>query len=201
MKATPEELEFHQRLLARNDPLIWDQHATWLYTILVQDLRRRVHQGTDPALVETAVGEAFLNYCAKPERYNPQLISLRSFLLMEAEHDLRNALARERRRKQYQVSLASLYETDEEKDIIDESQDLDAQIQSEELREYILSAFADPVDRSIVELILDRVRSLEPYVNLLGLDGLPRSEQAKQVKRRKDRIKWHLRRIGEQFDE
>lgn len=201
MKATPEELQFHQRILARNDPIVWDQLATWLYPTLVQDLRRRVHQATDPALVEEAVGEAFLNYCRSPERYNPQLISLRSFLLMEAEHDLRNALARERRQTQYQVSLVSSYSVNEELDIIDESQDLDAHIQGEELREHILGTFTDPVDRGIAELILDRIRSSEPYIDLLKLDGLPRSEQKEQVKRHKDRIKWHLRRIGEHFDE
>ncbi len=201
MKATPEEYQFHQRILARNDPIAWDQLAIWLYATLVQDLRKRVHQETDPVLVEEAVGEAFLNYCRHPERYNPQLISLRSFLLMEGEHDLKNALARERRQTQYQVSLASLYDTNEDQDIIDESQNLDAHIQGEELREHILSTFTDPVDRSIAELILDRIRSPEPYINLLKLDGLQKSEQAKQVKRHKDRIKWHLRRIGEHFDE
>ncbi len=201
MKATPKELQFHQRILARNDPIAWDQLAVWLYPALVQDLRKRVHQGTDPMLVEEAVGEAFLNYCRNPKRYNPQLISLRSFLLMEAEHDLKNALARERRQTQYQVSLVAPYDTNEEQDIIDKSQDLDAHIQGEELREHILGTFTDSVDRSIAELILDRIRSSEPYINLLELDGLPRSEQAKQVKRHKDRIKWHLRRIGEQIDE
>lgn len=201
MKATPEELQFHQRILARNDPIAWDQLATWLYPILVQDLRKRVHQGTDPVLTEEAIGEAFLNYCRNPERYNPQLNSLRSFILKEAEYDLKNALARERRQTQYQVSLVSPYDTNEEQDIIDESQDLDAHVQGEELREHILSTFTDPVDRNIAKLILDRVRSPELYINLLQLDGLSRSEQAKQVKRHKDRIKWHLRRIGEHFDE
>ncbi len=201
MKATPEEPQFHQLILARNDPIVWDQLAVWLYPILVQDLRKRVYQETDPVLVEEAVGEAFLNYCRNPEKYNPQLISLRSFLLMEAEHDLKNALARERRQTQFQISLVSPSNTNEEQDIIDESQDLEAHIQGKELREHILSTFTNPVDRSIAELILDRVRSPEPYINLLEPSGLSRSEQAKQVKRHKDRIKWHLRRIGEHFDE
>src|SRR5690242_20529705 len=105
---------------------------------------------------------------------------------MEAEHDLRNALARERRQTQYQVSLVSSYSVNEELDIIDESQDLDAHIQGEELREHILGTFTDPVDRGIAELILDRIRSSEPYIDLLKLDGLPRSEQKEQVKRHKD---------------
>jgi DNA-directed RNA polymerase specialized sigma24 family protein len=201
MKATPEELQFHQRIMARNDPIVWDQLATWLYPILVQNLRKRVHQEIDPVLAEEAVGEAFLNYCRNPERYNPQLNSLRGFILKEAEYDLKNALARERRQTQYQVSLVSPYDTNEEQDIIDESQDLEAHVQGKELREHILSIFTNPVDRNIAELILDRIRSPEPYIDLLDLDGLPRSEQTKQVKRHKDRIKWHLRGIGEHFDE
>jgi RNA polymerase sigma-70 factor (ECF subfamily) len=151
--------------------------------------------------VEVSVGEAFLNYCEKPERYDPQIISLRSFLLMAAERDLKNALALERRQTQYQVSLVSSYGTNEEQDIIDESQNLEAHVQSEELREYVLTTFTDPVDKSIAELILDRVRSSEPYISLLGLDGLPQSEQVKQVRRHKDRIKRRLRRIGEHFNE
>lgn len=201
MKATAEELQFHQRILARNDPIVWDQLATRLYPILVQELTNRMYQGTDSMLIEEAVGEAFLNYCQNPSRYNPSLSTLKSFLLMEAEHDLKNALARERRQTQYQVPLGSSYNDGVEQDIIDESQDLDAHVQVNELRERILRVFTDPLDKGIAELLLDRVRSAEPYIRLLGLDGLPDSEQKKQVKRHKDRIKWHLRRIGEHFDE
>ena len=62
MKATIQEFDFHQRILARDDPIAFAALAEWLYNPLVQDVRKRAGIDADPVLVEEAVGEALLNY-------------------------------------------------------------------------------------------------------------------------------------------
>ncbi len=46
MKATVEEYDFHQRILARDDPVAFAALAEWLYNPLVQDVRRRLQEMT-----------------------------------------------------------------------------------------------------------------------------------------------------------
>jgi hypothetical protein len=193
MKATSEELQFHQRILARNDPIAQEGLATWLYPLLVQDLRKRAYWETDLVLIEEAVGEAFLNYCIAPEKYDPSRLTLRAFLLMEAEHDLKNAQARERRRTERCTFFP--FSSEPDPNLIDNHQDPDTHMREKELWNSIFTHFPNARDREIAVLILERVRSPEPYIELLCLNSLPRSQQIKEVKRHKDRIKWHLRKI------
>lgn len=203
MKATPDEFALHQRLVARNDPTAPDELARWLYFDLIRDLRAKEHYSVRDEVIEEAVGNAILKYCQRPAMYNVELASLRGFLLMAAHGDVLNALARERRQYQQQVHHVSVFDDDEERDIIDESQDLELYAWTQELREQVLQAFSHPIDRAIAEFMMDRVRGTEPYIELLKsqLDGLPKREQVKRVTRHKKRIAWHLRHIGEQYND
>lgn len=56
MKATIQEYDFHQRILARDDPIAFAALADWLYNPLVQDVRKRAGINADPMLVEEADG-------------------------------------------------------------------------------------------------------------------------------------------------
>src|SRR5947209_7641315 len=105
MKATAEEYDFHQRILARDDPIAFAACAEFFYDSLVQDVRRRAGSHADPMLVEEAVGEALLDYHDSPTRYDPGRSSLRSYLVMAAHRDFQNASAKEHRVSGHQVSL------------------------------------------------------------------------------------------------
>jgi RNA polymerase sigma factor (sigma-70 family) len=208
-KATPEELAFHRRLVAQDDPQAPDELASWLYFDLIRELRAREHISVPDDSIEEAVGDAILDYCENPEQFNPERGSLRGYLLMKARSDVHDMLARMRRQtrvkgpKGQEIRLVSVDELDdEEENIIDPEQDLERYVWTRELREQALKAFPDPLDRSIAELMMRRVYGSKPYIELLGaeLEGLPRSEQQRQVNVRKKRISWHLRRIGEQYD-
>src|SRR5438552_3570565 len=59
----------------------------------------------DPDLRAEAAGEAILNLIENPSSYDPGRLRLSAFLLMAARGDLRNALAKERRRTCRQVRL------------------------------------------------------------------------------------------------
>src|SRR2546422_901630 len=67
MKATAEEYNIHQRILARDDPVAFAALAEWLYYPLVQDVRRRAGPHADPT--EQRVVMLILNKTRSPEPY------------------------------------------------------------------------------------------------------------------------------------
>ena len=192
MQATPQEYQFHQRLCARGDPIAFAELAEWLYNGLVQDVRKRAGYSADPILVEEAVGQALLDYQDKPERYDPNRMGLQGYLVMSAYRDFQNARAREQRVQVRQISLfdPSLEENEKTESI----ENLDAQLDVEELWAIIDETFPEPVERSIVELIINHVRSPEPYIQLLQLEHITGDEQIRQVKLAKYRVARRLRR-------
>jgi hypothetical protein len=192
MQATLQEYQFHQRLCARDDPIAFAELAEWLYDTLVQDVRKRAGYQADPILVEEAVGQALLDYHDRPEGYDPGRISLRSYLVMAAYSDFRNAFAREHRVQAHQVSLFDL--ALQENDIVVSVDNLDEQLHVEELWAFIDETFPDPVERGVVDLIINHVHAPEPYIHLLHLDGLPGDEQMRQAKLAQYRIARRLRR-------
>lgn len=192
MQATLQEYQFHQRLCARDDPIAFAELAECLYDTLVQDVRKRAGFQADPILVEEAVGQALLDYHDRPEGYDPGRISLRSYLVMAAYGDFRNAFAREHRAQAHQVSLFDL--TLQENDIVVSVDNLDEQLHVEELWAFIDETFPDPVERSVVDLIINHVHAPEPYIHLLHLEGLPGDEQVRLAKLAQYRIARRLRR-------
>ncbi len=210
MKATPEEYAFHQRLVAHDAPTASAELAAWLYQPLVRETYARACAGlagntaVDRDLVEEAVGQALLDYIDAPERYDPELASLQRYLVMAAYRDFQNMNKKESRRTRSQRYLSVLAEEQGEQDVMDDQQELDhilERIHAEHLWQQIEEHFPDPIDRQIVALLVDRVRSPQPYAQLLGLTHLSAREQAEAVKRAKDRITRRLRRIGENLDE
>jgi len=192
MKATAEEYDFHQRILARDDPIAFAALAEWLYNPLVQDVRGRAGSHADPALVEEAVGEALLDYHDHPERYIPNRAGLRSYLVMAAYRDFQNASAKERRVTGHQVSLFD--PALQVQEIAESQETIDSKLHEEILWQLIDEVFPDPIERRIVMLILNKTRSPEPYAQVLGLCDLPYNERIQEVRRVKYRITRRLRR-------
>lgn len=192
MKATTEELSFHQRILARNDPIAFAELADTLYLSLVQSVCKRAGVHADPALVEEAVGQALLDYHDRPGSYDPERASLLSYLVMAAHRDFLNAVAKEQRVKAHQISLFDL--ALQGYDIVDEREEVESHIQAEELLALIDEIFPDAGERRIVTLILNKVQAPAPYARVLGIAHLPVEEQRKQVQLVKNRLTRRLRR-------
>lgn len=205
MKATPEEYDFHCRILARNDPIAFSMLAEQVYTSLVQRVQRRAGKEADPALVEEAVGTALLDYRDAPERYDPNRMDLQSYLAMMAYHDFQNAQAKEQRmaKRMKLLSQDELQQLEiEDSTATYETQE--SEVHEQQLWQAIDTTFPDPVERQIVLLMLNKVDASEPYVRLLDLEALPQDEQRKRVYRVKERLRKRLRRhvatVAQQFD-
>jgi hypothetical protein len=200
MQATSQEYQFHLRLCARDDPIAFAELAESLYAGLVQDVRRRASYDADPILVEEAVGQALLDYRDKPDRYDPTRLSLRKYLIMSAYRDFQNATAKEHRVQAHQVSLFDpAFQFDE---LIEDPAglgNLEEQIAVNELWTFIDETFPDPVDRGIVELIINHEHAPEPYIRLLQPGNMSGDEQVKLARLAQYRIARRLRRHLEQW--
>jgi len=200
MKATEEELRFHQRLLAGDDPTAFAELAEGIYQELVRHISARAGPFADPALVEEAVGQALLDYNAFPDRYDPQRGSLRAYLVVVAHRRFLKAQQKERRRSWRNVSLTTDDGTDDILEAPDELEALIARIRVAEVWPLVEQAFPDPQDRQVLLLIMNGVREMAAFAKALGITHLSEDEQTQHVNRAKNRIKKRLRRIGEQID-
>lgn len=192
MRATLQEYDYHRRICARCDPTAFVELAEWLYDPLVQDVRRRAGGNADPVLVEEAVGQALLDYHDKPTSYDPERMSLQSYLVMAAYRDFQNAQAREYRVLGHQVSLFD--PALRERDVAESQESIESHLHIEELWDTINEIFPDPTERQIVTLIVNHVRSAEPYARVLKISDLPDDERLRQVRLVKYRITRRLRR-------
>jgi DNA-directed RNA polymerase specialized sigma24 family protein len=152
-------------------------------------------------LVEEAVGEALLKYNDAPERYDPEQATLHTYLVMAAYRDFQNATSKERRHAQRQATLVG--DDSAEIDVPDGRSELDNllnRISVEEWWSLVESTFSEPADRQLVIMLANGVRATESYARVLGITGLPAEEQAREVKRAKDRVLKRLKRLGESHD-
>src|SRR5215211_758090 len=93
--AEEEGLSLHRRLCERQATAPPDFSSAYLGP-LTEWLRGRC-PGGDPHHHEEAAGQALLDFCEHPERYDPGQLSLFSFLCMAARRDLLNLRQKEAR--------------------------------------------------------------------------------------------------------
>jgi DNA-directed RNA polymerase specialized sigma24 family protein len=163
------------------------------YERVLGRLRAR-YRAASHDLVEDAVVQAFTSYAMRPGQYDPAQRSLRGFLAMAAERDLRNLLAREGRRSSVAIDCVELRDLPRNNEVEDA---MDAMVDAEEAAELerkIVRLVAEPAERRVLALMRDGVRATAPYAEALGLSALPQAEQRRRVKQAKDRLKKRLAR-------
>ncbi len=199
MKATPDEYAFHQRMLASDEQEVFEELASSLYHRLVYDVFQRIGNSSpsfNPHMVEEAVGQALLDYNDEPERYDPERSTLRSYLGMMAHSHFRDARKKEQRYADHQVSFSLLSALEMEQQLASSTEEVENAFVVKESLEQLNAAFTDPIERRIVSLIVNRVRSRDPYVRVLNLQHLSEPEQRKEVKRVRERLVKRMRRLS-----
>lgn len=194
-----QELHELHRLLVDGDPIAPARLAELLIPLLVYRLSKRYPNIADTHLVETAVHDAFLSYIEKPEQYNPSLLPLDSYLRMSADGDLRNLLNRSSHQT-YPRQLGQIVELDAlpaELQVEDRS---GPTVEDEVLNrnasiwQHLATLVDDPVDYELVMLMMENERRTTEYAIVLGMSHLSPDDQAREVKRHKDRLKKQLQR-------
>lgn len=202
MKATPEEHLLHERLMSRENRDVPLELATVLYDRVVRTARTRIGREADPVLVEEAAGQAILDYYEEPQRYDPERLSLCSYLGMMARQRYVKCWQREQRWTARQVRLASEDDRDDEGALaVDTIEDVITHLRASEVWPHVDAAFTDPAERRVLTLIINGVREMSVFSRAIGLSHLPEDQQTQHVERVKSRVKKRLRRIGEKLNE
>jgi RNA polymerase sigma-70 factor (ECF subfamily) len=188
--------EIHERLLAA-DPVAPTDLAETVWRPLVKELENRHPRLRESEFLRDAATDALISYIRQPTQFDPAKRGLFGFLVMAAEGDLRNALAKTTRRKRREVPIEDVELAGAGGKERLEAPGLDTRLDAQRMRGRIGELIKDPRDREAVELLIQGERSTEAFAKVWGLERLPAKEQASQVKRHKDRIKKMLARHGE----
>jgi len=188
-------LDLHKRLLSL-DPVATEE----LFTIAVPELEKHLRArfpslapGVDPDIYLSAVYETLTDYFKSPSKYDPSKSGLMTYLRLACRRDLQNLLAKESRHASGRISLESVeFSLSDGNDVSDTVADsLDGQRLVAELTRGMTSE-----EQAVFSLMLEGERSTRVAAEAMNIGRLPLEEQAKRVKRVKDRIKKRMRRRG-----
>jgi RNA polymerase sigma-70 factor (ECF subfamily) len=188
--------QVHDRLL-QGDPTASADCAGAVIGPLTKRLERRFPELRGSDVLADAVTDAVFSYLKRPEQYDPSKRGLLGYLAMAAEGDLKNALAKGRRRKEMELPLEDVDLDTVAGNMVVGPGDPAGEVDVEEIRSGVSAMFDDPRDRQLAELVLDGERSVDLFARILKLENLPIDEQRREVKRHKDRIKKRLERYGQ----
>jgi hypothetical protein len=202
---------FHQRL-AGGDRTLGEAMARAAYRPLIFQLQREFRNTDEHAICEQA-GRAILAYLKAPERCNATSgADVFKFLCVIGRRRLsnyhRNERTRARREGEYAQSTRTRIdgsvrevETSMNAGEVVELSTADVIVEQEEdaslmaqWRRAAMDTLANDVDRQILTLRLDGVRSTRAYAEVLGIADLDITEQRRIVKQHKDRIDKIVRR-------
>ncbi len=158
----------------------------------------------------TAAADAILTFIRRPEVYDPERLTLKSYLRMSANGDMKNLLEKERRHSKRRVSL-ELTEPVVEEQLRDEEADparvLERRTDEEEAQARLRSLIPDWLaagltleEVQVLGLMRIKERRTTVYAAVLGILHLPFKEQQKIVKQTKDRLNKRTERMGDQND-
>jgi len=173
---------------------------------LVLFLQQRFPQ-VDAHLHEATAIDCLMQYYGRPSQYDPQKLSLFSYLRMAVRNDMINALAKHGRDKSNLLNIEdpSLQPFLSEPNTFAQTDELDRWLSQRTRlsRQQILQAIDDELtrtDKKLVSMMLEGIRDSQQYASVMGLTHLSTSQQRQEVKRAKDRLTKKLQRFGTQLD-
>lgn len=202
-KLSDDAQAIYQRLL-NNEPDAPSDFIRLLLDPLITFLHKKHPALPDPTLATDIVVDSLLKFVQQPDRYDSTKSSIWTYLCLDVQGDLRNALDKEKRRQKWETSLDVV--ADEQlgrnNDVADLIIDklvpalLPTHTDMEKLSEQLRTAITDPVDWQLIGLICDGERRTMAYAEVLTITHLPQTEQIKIVKKHKDRLRVQLKRLG-----
>ncbi|MGL4647767.1 MAG: hypothetical protein ACRC1H_00055 [Caldilineaceae bacterium] len=185
----------HERALEQDVTAI--SELAHLLVPWMQEGVKRQWPRAEEADVVTAVTDAFMAYRHRPEIYQPDKGPMVRFMVMAAVGDLRNLYDKQKRYDKrfpgFPQSVAN--DGDEQENEVESGVDEDMtdlmilMSRNAELEANIIGLFPDPIDRQVLDLIVQSVRQFEIYAMVMQIEHLPIDEQRKRVKRARDRIR------------
>jgi hypothetical protein len=195
-----DALRLYRRLLDR-DPLAPADFAAAFLKPLIAWLHS-TNPGVEPMTCEEAADEAIVRFLLHPTKYDPQRLALEAFLRMAAQRDLQNLLRTERRHHQHRRDWKVVEQASEDWKYLRKDDDPSLPLQIEEARQRrappdTMRQQMTDVERRFWEQMQQGERHHAVFADILGVTHLSISEQKRQVKRVKDRLKKRKERAGD----
>jgi hypothetical protein len=207
LPAQSEARALHARLVAGSRTASSDLAVSYL-DYLATTLAR-LNPKLDPADCDTAAEEALLALIRTPLSYDPERMPLDRYLLMSAQHDLKNLWRAEQRHRRRRIGLDPVELSPRMREHIQDMDSDPARIveQRESLAEArraqaeaMAAASREPLTReetACLDLMQQGERRTARFAEALGIGHLPPKDQRAIVYRMKDKLKHRLKRTGE----
>lgn len=188
-------LGLHHRLQA-GDRTASAEVAEALYLWLQKRLQAAIPYASPDDIADVAA-DTLIRYIAAPGKFQPERgKSLAGYLLMDGRRDLLNVLEKQRRRPPAVELSEAVADRLADRNVGSMGSEARVAYLPQELEGIVAAALPAKMDRRILELMMDRVRETSSYVAVMGIGASSTAEQAREVKRAKDRIRARLRRAG-----
>ncbi len=190
-----ELLDLHNRLLS-HDPVATEEIFSLVAPELEKHLRLRFPSlavGVDPDIYLSAVYDALTDYFKNPKKYDPAKSGILTYLRLACWRDLQNLIRKESRHASGRIPLESVEFSRSDGNDVSERvvEELDGQRLIADLTQGMTSD-----ERAVFALMMEGERSTRVAAKAMNIGHLSSVEQARQVKRVKDRIKKRIRRRG-----
>ncbi len=190
------DLALHLRLVAGDKTAPDECVARWLPDLVRRlSYRNPAVAARDEQIVTAAALDALFDYTLTPHKYDPGRSSLGYYLSNAAQRDLINALAREKTQRRDAKSIHAVEFSLSNGNKFEE--EIIERVDTAALMERVTAEVSDPLDRHMLDLMLQGERATTAYAKVLNIEHLPEDEQKVIVKRHKDRISKRLERLGE----
>lgn len=186
----------HADLIAGH-PTAPAQLAEFLLPSIYRALKRKFANIKDEHLVQTAANNAVCYYLRSPTRFDPVRGSLVAFVWQRAKSSMLNLLSSSENlsKKKEFVELSetrTVYNSGKDLNEIEEflikhEQDIQTFNQLRKL-------LPDPLDHSILEMMMEGVRETAQFAEVLGISDESIERQREYIKKCKDRIKKVIQR-------
>jgi RNA polymerase sigma-70 factor (ECF subfamily) len=194
-----EALYLHNRLLSK-DPIAPKDLAE-LYLEPLLHWLTRANPGASDDLREAAAGDALVALVKNPTSYDAERKELFPYLCMSAQGDLKNLLRKENRHHEGRIPWKSVEDSPDAGKYLGREDDpslrlciAEAQSAPEDPAVAAVLASATEVERRVLALLLQGEHRTPVFAAAMDLaDRLP-TEQEKEVKRMKDRLKARMKR-------
>ncbi len=194
----------HQRLLA-GDVTAPRELAERLIPLVRRRLGQLERRVEDPVMVRSAIGLVIARYLRHPERFDPGRGGLVGYLAMEARGDVLNELDALRRRRKHERPVDNLVELERpgrdstvEEEVLERVEPVGVPPDVARAALQALSEL-DELDRRLLQMMADGVRSTAAFAAVLELSHLPVELQRKAAKQHKDRLVKRLERLRERL--
>lgn len=194
-----------QRRLLDHEPIASDDFCAHYLEALTDWLQRR-YPTTEEGMVEDAVVQTLLDHIERPQRFDPARRSLRGYLKMAAERDLKNLRARHRPRLERESVMEPVeLEAAAGKNSVagDDplADDVIARDVAARQAARIMAAAQTEEERQVLTLMMEGEKDTTVFAAALGLADLPPAQQRDRVYAIKDRLVKRLRRQGRGEDD